>query len=959
MSRDDPGHVPATTGEPAPLIDRLERLERRLEAIERRLGVLTPVDAELPGRSVAVEAELPAASVDRRAAGVSAVPPPLPVHLPTAGLAPPPLPVRPPSEPSSASAAPEPALPYAPPTARPPVGVAQGSLEQTIGLKWAGWVGAVILVIAVGLGIKYGYDQGWFGGVPATVRLVLCWMGSFGLIAAGEWVYRRVNKLSAVGLFGAGVASLFVVSYAGHGYFDVYTRGTAFALMAASTVAGMLVAMRGRLVSVAVLSLIGGNLAPVLLGGDEPNLGAFLAYVGTLQVTALALSLWGGTGRWWTLRGLSLATTAFWTTLALAGIAREAGIDPRGWPVAVVVLFAALYQLELILSAWLRRDAGAGGRTGATFSLLVTAVLAGGLAWIYHASGEATRGGVVALLAAVCAGAGFGCRALGGVRDGLGVAGTAGSGGGRLHALAVSFAVQSAVLLVAAVPLAFSGWAVLSGWTALALGFAGIGAALDLRVPRRAGVVTWALAAGYFAWWVHGHWGVGWTTLFTVASTPVPEFLGVAMLLSAAGHAVAAIILSRHASEPDRREFSGWATVAQVLAGVLWVGASVAALPPVGATLSVLVYAWLCGAVDRLAPRRLNLAWHAAGAVAVAGVKWAVVDVVAHRLSPDWSAASAQVLANPTMAVGAAIAVTLLVLWWARRDRWVGAGRGATEGAGLTALVVAVIVMLTVGLSVEVDRAVTQLSDRSTGRPPMPWAQVRMLCWTMLWSASVGAVAGAVRLIRGESGVRAAGGILAGLGLLLAVKFVAVDTLGFRLLGAPAAVPVGGNLQVVAGAVVTALLGVGFWVSGRAQQGRPAAGWAPLMGLVVAVLPLWVVSLEIDRWGGRQGLAAPWVARNAGWSVFWSVYAIGMVVAGFAWRTRGLRYFGLGLFALTLVKVVVVDLSGASTGLRILSFFGLGVLLLATSVVYGKVSPRLLSEGASGGVPPSGGGGGS
>jgi len=63
---------------------------------------------------------------------------------------------------------------------------------------------------------------------------------------------------------------------------------------------------------------------------------------------------------------------------------------------------------------------------------------------------------------------------------------------------------------------------------------------------------------------------------------------------------------------------------------------------------------------------------------------------------------------------------------------------------------------------------------------------------------------------------------------------------------------------------------------------------------------------------------------------------------GFRVRQAPIRYFGLFLFALTLLKVVVIDLSAASTGYRILSFVGLGALLLGTSVLYGKVSPVLL-----------------
>ena len=46
-------------------------------------------------------------------------------------------------------------------------------LEQIIGLKLAGWVGAIVLVIGAGFGIKFAYDQGWLGMLSPTLRLLV------------------------------------------------------------------------------------------------------------------------------------------------------------------------------------------------------------------------------------------------------------------------------------------------------------------------------------------------------------------------------------------------------------------------------------------------------------------------------------------------------------------------------------------------------------------------------------------------------------------------------------------------------------------------------------------------------------------------------------------------------------------------------------------------------------------
>ena len=55
---------------------------------------------------------------------------------------------------------------------------------------------------------------------------------------------------------------------------------------------------------------------------------------------------------------------------------------------------------------------------------------------------------------------------------------------------------------------------------------------------------------------------------------------------------------------------------------------------------------------------------------------------------------------------------------------------------------------------------------------------------------------------------------------------------------------------------------------------------------------------------------------------------------GFWKRTAFLRWQGLVLLALAIAKVFTVDVSELSQGYRILSFLGLGALLLAVSFVY-------------------------
>ncbi|NUQ49964.1 MAG: DUF2339 domain-containing protein, partial [Phycisphaerae bacterium] len=112
---------------------------------------------------------------------------------------------------------------------------------------------------------------------------------------------------------------------------------------------------------------------------------------------------------------------------------------------------------------------------------------------------------------------------------------------------------------------------------------------------------------------------------------------------------------------------------------------------------------------------------------------------------------------------------------------------------------------------------------------------------------------------------------------------------------------------------------------------------------IAALIGLWLGSLELDRFfEGALGGADARMATRTGLSIYWGVYAIGLLAAGFAWRTAWCRYAGLGLLCVTLMKVVVVDMAEVHTVYRVLSFLALGLLLMVTSIAYSKLAARLL-----------------
>jgi uncharacterized membrane protein len=64
-------------------------------------------------------------------------------------------------------------------------------------------------------------------------------------------------------------------------------------------------------------------------------------------------------------------------------------------------------------------------------------------------------------------------------------------------------------------------------------------------------------------------------------------------------------------------------------------------------------------------------------------------------------------------------------------------------------------------------------------------------------------------------------------------------------------------------------------------------------------------------------------------SVFWAAVGLGGLVGGLQAGRRELRIGGLSLLAIAAVKVVLYDLAELDEIFRVLSFIGLGLLLLA------------------------------
>jgi len=115
---------------------------------------------------------------------------------------------------------------------------------------------------------------------------------------------------------------------------------------------------------------------------------------------------------------------------------------------------------------------------------------------------------------------------------------------------------------------------------------------------------------------------------------------------------------------------------------------------------------------------------------------------------------------------------------------------------------------------------------------------------------------------------------------------------------------------------------------------------ALLAGLAVSGLILLSISLEIHHYwtapinGGFQPVSRMGMYEQFTYSAWFMAYGAILLSVGFARRSAFLRWQALILLAVSIAKVFLVDVSELAEGYRILSFLGLGALLLGVSFVY-------------------------
>jgi uncharacterized membrane protein len=210
------------------------------------------------------------------------------------------------------------------------------------------------------------------------------------------------------------------------------------------------------------------------------------------------------------------------------------------------------------------------------------------------------------------------------------------------------------------------------------------------------------------------------------------------------------------------------------------------------------------------------------------------------------------------------------------------------------------------------------------------------LSLVLAWSAEVVALAAIARRTGDDVAAYGAAGFL-GLAATHALLFEAPPVSLVTGLADPAAA------VAALGAVGGCLLLLAAWVPYRDPRvGLALRGAAALTALYLAST-LVVTPFESDAVMDSALLSAHQQGQMV-LSVFWGLVGVGTIVLGLRRDLAIVRVAGLALLGMTVAKLFLFDLATLTAGYRVVSFIGLGVLLLAGALVWQRLRPRTLED---------------
>jgi uncharacterized membrane protein len=756
-------------------------------------------------------------------------------------------------------------------------------------------VGVVLSLFGVGFLVKEGIDRQWLV-LPIEFRLMFVALFGIGLLVLG-WRLRGRQRTYALSVQGGGIGVLFVTIYASYQLYDLLPPTLAFGLLVTVTTAAIALAVLQDSRALAVLGIVGGFMAPVLASSGSNNHVALFSYYALLDLAIVGIA--------WFKAWRVLNVLGFLFTFGIGTLWGAGGYDPSDFATTepFLILFTAMYLVIPVLFAIRVEPPRLRGFVDSTL-MFGTPIVA--FALQNELVGDTKYGLAISAVALALAYVGMATYLYRTHRE-------------QLRVLVEAQLALGIAFVTIAVPLALDD----ALWTSAAWALEGAALTwLAFRQQRRlalaAGVALQALA------------GVAY-----VVKSPVPAdwpllngpCLG-ALVLAFAG------FFSARLFDPDREDRTGHRALTEDFARVV----------------SVLLFLWAAG-------------W------------WFFAGIVEVERSVAYDRALAALLV-----FSSATAVLSIVL--AGRLRW-----PRLNWLGLTlwpsAMLLGAVALIAVAHPSEdlgwlawpvvVGSMLTFLRAREALFPRLAlalhavsyWLVAGLLLWethwlveraaTGVWPEAAVLALGAVFALATQRATTAVAWpfaanarvyLQAGCGALLAALTLSTLALNVESSGEAVPLPYLPLMNPLELASVLVLLALLKWLGAMSRQNPDLEGAARARPAVAGIAVWFLVTMTVARcvhhWAqvpyDLDSLASSTTFQSA-LSIVWGIAGLAAMIVGARSLRRGVWLVGAGLMSVVVVKLFLVDLGNTGTLARVVSFLGVGVLLLVVGY-FAPVPPR-------------------
>src|SRR6476469_5731851 len=133
--------------------------------------------------------------------------------------------------------------------------------ENFIGLKLIHFIGIIVLVIGLSIGVKYAIDKNL---ISPAMRVALAYSAGIVLFIVSMQLKSKYKGFSAM-LFSGGMASLYFTTYGAYVYYQLFPFAITFAIMILLTVYTVYQAIKYDRQEIALLGLVGAYGIPFLI----------------------------------------------------------------------------------------------------------------------------------------------------------------------------------------------------------------------------------------------------------------------------------------------------------------------------------------------------------------------------------------------------------------------------------------------------------------------------------------------------------------------------------------------------------------------------------------------------------------------------------------------------------------------------------------------------------------------